>query len=81
MQKEEAENFDPLVKDRAGLHTEFFLWQLFHTRTDMEEKEDVLVDLRAELEETTGTEEAKGMELRRAKKEASASRRAWKRNG
>jgi len=75
-QKEEAEKFDALVRNRSELHTEFFLWQLFHTKKDMEEKEDVLVDLKDELEETSKTEETKGTELRKAKKEASTARRA-----
>merc|ERR1719491_686320 len=75
-QKEEAERFDALVRNRSELHSEFFLWQLFHTKTDMEEKEDVLGDLKTELEETNETEETKGTELRGAKKEASTARRA-----
>jgi len=75
-QKEEAEKFDALVKNRSELHTELFLWQLFHTKTDMEEKDSVLVDLKSELEETNEAEQVKGAQLRKAKKEASASRRA-----
>jgi structural maintenance of chromosome 1 len=73
-QKDEAEKFKGLVDSKVELLTEFFLWQLFHIRTDVEEKEDALTELSGELEESNGSVEEEAQKVRGTKKEASASR-------
>ena len=73
-QKDEAEKFKGLVDSKAELLTEFFLWQLFHIRTDVEEKEEMLEELNGELEESGGFVEEAAQKVRVAKKEASAAR-------
>lgn len=73
-QKEEAEKFQRLVEDKARLLTEFFLWQLFHIRADIEEGDEALEDLNQELVQGNQALEAAGEALRMAKKEASGAR-------
>ena len=52
----------------------YFLWQLFHIRTDVEEKENALNELNGELEESNGFVEEVVQMVRGTKKEASASK-------
>ena len=73
-QKEEAEKFKALVDSKAELLTEFFLWLLFHIRTDVEEKDEVLEELNGELEGSSASVEEATEKVRLAKKEASAAR-------
>jgi len=54
--------------------TEFFLWLLFHIRTDVEEKDEVLEELNGELEDSSVSVEEATEKVRLAKKEASAAR-------
>lgn len=75
-QKEEAEKFKSLVDSKARLLTEFFLWQLFHIRTDIDEEEEALDDLNEELENANKSVEGVANDLRSAKKEASSARSA-----
>ena len=75
-EKEEAEKFNAMLQNRHMLHTEFFLWQLFHVNTDINEKEDIVDDLRNELENARNEANEKSEALKEAKKEASVARRA-----
>ena len=75
-QKEEAEKFKSLVDSKTKLLTEFFLWQLFHIRADIQEKEEALDDLNGELETSNGSVEEVANSVRAAKKEASSARSA-----
>lgn len=73
-QKDEAEQFKALVESKAKLLTEFFLWQLYHIKADIEEKEELLDDLNADLEEANQSLEELAGKVRSTKKEASAAR-------
>lgn len=75
-QKDEAEKFKALVESKVRLLTEYFLWQLYHIRRDIEEKDSLMEELRVELEENRVLVEEKTIELREAKKEASIARNA-----
>ena len=73
-QKEEAEKFNGLVDSKTRLLTEFFLWQLFHIRADIDEEEVVLEELNVQLEEVNGSLEELATNVRAAKKESSSAR-------
>lgn len=75
-QKEEAEKFKALVDNKVELLTEYFLWQLYHIRTDIEEKESLLEELATEIEENDTLVQEKAVAVREAKKEASIARNA-----
>jgi Chromosome segregation ATPases len=75
-QKEEAEKFQGLVESKAKLLTEFFLWQLFHIRADIEDKEGTLDELGEEMEEASHQVEEMTEKVRLAKKDASSARNA-----
>lgn len=75
-QRDEAEKFRGLVDTKAKVLTDYFLWQLFHIRTDIEEKEEVLDELAEELDVAGKTVEKKADAVRASKKEASSGRRA-----
>ena len=65
-EKEEAEKFKAMLQNRHMLHTDFFSWQLFHVNTDINEKEDIVDDLRNEFENARNEAD----ENREASKEA-----------
>ncbi len=73
-QKDEAEKFKSLVDTKAKLVTDYFLWQLFHIRADIEEKEESLDELNEELTEKGEELETRAEAVRAAKKEASVTR-------
>lgn len=73
-QKDEAEKFKSLVDSKARVLTEYFLWQLFHIRADIDEEEEAWDDLNQELEQANVAAEALANDLRAAKKDASAAR-------
>ena len=75
-QKEEAEKFRLLVDSKAKLLTEFFLWQLFHIKTDIDEKEEFLDEVNQEIKDANNVVAEKTNVLRQAKKEASKIRTA-----
>lgn len=75
-EKDEAEKFKNLVEERRRLHTEFFLWKLFHVKKDIEEKEEDLDESKAEMEETKNELENQAKMVRKAKKERSVASNA-----
>jgi len=75
-QKEEADKFRGLVESKAKLLTDFFLWQLFHIRADIEDKEGGLDEMGEEMDEVNQHVEEMTEKVRLAKKDASAARNA-----
>ncbi len=76
VQKEEAEKFKSLLESKRNMMTEFYLWQLFHLRSDMEEKEEFISELNDDIKEANDAVAEKTNLLRNAKKEASKARNA-----
>jgi structural maintenance of chromosome 1 len=74
-QKEEAERFHQVLEKKAQLQTDMYLWLLFHIDSDMQEREDAVEELRAELTGFEDREQENTQVLRNAKKSASAARR------
>ena len=75
-EKDEAEKFKRLVEERRKLHTEFFLWKLFHVKKDIEEKEEDLDDSKEEMEDMNSEVENRAKLVREAKKERSVASNA-----
>eukprot|EP00559_Dactyliosolen_fragilissimus_P007056 CAMPEP_0184857402 /NCGR_PEP_ID=MMETSP0580-20130426/2557_1 /TAXON_ID=1118495 /ORGANISM="Dactyliosolen fragilissimus" /LENGTH=1342 /DNA_ID=CAMNT_0027352975 /DNA_START=182 /DNA_END=4211 /DNA_ORIENTATION=- len=75
-QKEEADRFQAMLEEKRVLQTDFYLWQMFHVRADMNDKEEAVLAIREELMQATTKEEEKGKFLKEAKKEASKARRS-----
>ena len=75
-QKEEADKFQLQLDTKAKLLTEFFLWQMYHVKCDIEEKEEVVDGLNQEMDEVNEVVAVKMDELRKEKKEASKARSA-----
>jgi len=74
-QKEEAEKFHNKLREKGAIQTEFFLWQLFHINEDIGEKEEIITNLKEDLEDELSKEKEAGDALKTAKKSASAARR------
>jgi structural maintenance of chromosome 1 len=75
-QKEEAARYDEKLVEKAKLLTEFYLWQIFHLREDVTEREVELQQWREELAELLATSEEARKKLTTAKKKSSETRRA-----
>lgn len=73
-QKEEAEKFQSSLDAKAKLLTEYFLWQMFHVKCDIEEKEEEVEVLNQEIKEANEIAIEKTEVLRQEKKEASKAR-------
>ena len=73
-EKEEVEKFKAMLQNRHMLHTDFFSWQLFHVNTDINEKEDIVDDLRNEFENARNEADENREASKEAKNEASATR-------
>jgi len=74
-QMEEANRFDALLKEKARIQTDMYLWSLYHIDQDKQLQQQELDTLRDELEQQTETERELGSRLKEAKKLASAARR------
>ena len=74
-QKEEAERFHSVLKKKADLQTEMYLWLLYHIHCDMQEREVAMEELGVELADLQEVEKEKTKTLKNAKKDASAARR------
>jgi len=73
-QKEEAEKFRSLLDTKAAMLTEYFVWQLYHIKTDMDEKETSIEELNEEVEDSNKIVTNNAKLLRTTKKDASAAR-------
>jgi len=75
-QKDEAEKFRSLQVQYADTKRDLYLWQIYHIERDRDEKQATLVEVRQELASNRALEEQAHTDLKEAKKEASAARRA-----
>lgn len=75
-QKVEAERFESLQTSKAALQTEFYLWQLYQINQDIDERTEKWEDVKEELEQQQTVEQEATQALQKAKKDASAARRA-----
>ena len=74
--QEEAERFETLLSQRTTLKTNYFLWQLFHIHSDVQQRESALTELQESLTEHQSVVSEKESILKKAKKEASKARSA-----
>lgn len=74
-QKEEADRFHDLLKKKASIQTEHYMWMLYQIDQDRLQSEAKLEDLNRELKVLEQSEVEEGENLKEAKKLASASRR------
>ena len=75
-QKLEAERFQNLQVSKAALQTEYYLWQLYQINQDIEDRTEKLDEVKEELEQQQNLEQEATQNLQKAKKDASAARRA-----
>ena len=74
VQKEEAERYQSQVAAKRKLLTEFFLWQMYHIREDITEKDEYIHDVNEEIQESNSVISQKTQTLKKAKKGASQAR-------
>ena len=72
--QEEAERFHNLLQQRTALKANYFLWQLFHIHSDVQQRESSVAELQESLSEQQAVVTEKEGVLKQAKKEASKAR-------
>lgn len=74
-QKEEADRFHLLLKNKASIQTDLYMWLLYHMDQDRLQAEAVLEELNEDFKQRQKSEINAGDILKEAKKHASSSRR------